>query len=75
MDMELIREIQAYAYFVLIVGLCIGLYAYFFHLLKSEKTGRRNFEKYGDLALNDEIDDALLEPITPNDNSKKELKK
>lgn len=73
MSMELIREIQAYAYFVLIVGLCIGLYAYFFHLLKSEKTGRRNYEKYGDLALNDGIDDTPLEPKTPSENDNKEL--
>lgn len=75
MSMELIREIQAYAYVVLVVGLCIGLYAYFFHLLKSEKSGRRNYEKYSDLALNDGIQDSLLEPISPKDEDNKELKK
>ena len=73
MSMELIREIQAYAYIVLIIGLCIGLYAYFFHLLRSEKTGRRDFEKYGDLALNDSLDDKLIEPTTKEMEIKNEV--
>ena len=34
---------------------------YFFHLYKSEKTGRRNYEKYSKLALNDEIGGEILE--------------
>ncbi|MSN96139.1 cytochrome c oxidase, cbb3-type, CcoQ subunit [Campylobacter sp. FMV-PI01] len=61
MSIETIRTIQAYGYFILIVFLCIGLYGYFFHLHKSEKTGRRNYEKYGNLAVNDDIDDEILE--------------
>jgi len=40
--MENIREFQAYGYFFLTAFLVITLYAYFFHLYKSEKTGRRN---------------------------------
>lgn len=59
--MENIREIQAYGYFFLTAFLAITLYAYFFHLYKSEKTGRRNYEKYSKLALNDEIGGEILE--------------
>ena len=59
--MENIREIQAYGYFFLTAFLAITLYAYFFHLYKSEKTGRRNYEKYSKLALNDEIVGEILE--------------
>ena len=59
--MENIRELQAYGYFFLTAFLAVTLYAYFFHLYKSEKTGRRNYEKYSKLALNDEIGGEILE--------------
>ena len=59
--MENIRELQAYGYFLLTAFLAITLYAYFFHLYKSEKTGRRNYEQYSKLALNDEIGGEILE--------------
>ena len=59
--MENIREFQAYGYFFLTEFLAITLYAYFFHLYKSEKNGRRNYEKYSKLALNDEIGGEILE--------------
>ena len=59
--MENIREFQAYGYFFLTAFLVITLYAYFFHLYKSEKTGRRNYERYSKLALNDEIGAEILE--------------
>jgi cytochrome c oxidase, cbb3-type, ccoQ subunit len=59
--MENIRELQAYGYFFLTAFLAITLYAYFFHLFKSEKTGIRNYEQYSKLALNDEISGEILE--------------
>ncbi|NLY04353.1 MAG: cytochrome c oxidase, cbb3-type, CcoQ subunit [Campylobacter sp.] len=71
MSIEFIGQIQAYAYLVLIAGLCIGLYAYFFHLLKSEKTGRKDYEKYGNLALNDGLDDEIVESVPSKDKEEK----
>ncbi|MDU2360375.1 MAG: cytochrome c oxidase, cbb3-type, CcoQ subunit [Campylobacter concisus] len=62
--MENIREFQAYGYFFLTAFFVFSLYAYFFHLYKSEKTGRRNYEKYSKLALNDEIGGEILERKT-----------
>ena len=56
-----IRDLQAYGYFILTAFLAITLYAYFFHLYKSEKQGRRNYEKYSRLALDDEIGSKILE--------------
>ncbi|BEK13727.1 TPA: cytochrome c oxidase, cbb3-type, CcoQ subunit [Campylobacter lari] len=61
MDLELIRELQGYGFFALVVFLVVVLYSYWFHLYRSEKTGRRNYEKYADLALHDEISDRVLE--------------
>lgn len=56
-----IREIQAYAYFFFTFFLVVILYSYTYHLYKSEKDGIRDYEKYGELALNDELTDAPLE--------------
>lgn len=52
---------QGYGFFSLVVFLIVVLYAYWFHLYRSEKRGERNYEKYADLALNDELDDRILE--------------
>jgi cytochrome c oxidase cbb3-type subunit 4 len=56
-----IREIQAYAYFFFTIFLVVILYGYTYHLYRSEKDGTRNYEKYGELALNDELTDNPLE--------------
>ena len=60
--MENIRELQAYGYFFFTVFLVVILYAYILHLYRAEKKGTRNYEKYGNLALNDELTDAPVEP-------------
>ena len=52
---------QGYGFFFLMAFLVVVLYAYWFHLYKSEKKGRRDYEKYAKLALDDEIDDKVLE--------------
>ncbi|EGK8074522.1 cytochrome c oxidase, cbb3-type, CcoQ subunit [Campylobacter upsaliensis] len=52
---------QGYGFFSLVVFLVVVLYAYWFHLYRSEKRGERNYEKYANLALNDELDDRILE--------------
>lgn len=52
---------QAYGYFALIFFLVVVLYSYWFHLYRAEKKGERNYEKYAKLALDDEIDDKVLE--------------
>lgn len=60
--MENIRELQAYAYFFFTVFLTVILYAYILHLYRAEKKGTRNYEKYGKLALDDELDSTPIEP-------------
>ncbi len=56
-----IREIQAYAYFFFTAFLVVILYGYIFHLYRSEKNGTRDYEKYGKLALDDEVQSQVLE--------------
>lgn len=76
MDAEAIRTFASYGYKFFIVFLAVVLYAYIYHLYHSEKTGRRNYEKYGNLALNDTLEDEILESrSTESENANKEVEK
>ncbi len=72
--MEAIREWQAYAYFFLTVFLVVMLYGYILHLYRAEKKGTRDYEKYGKLALDDELTDAPVELNEARENEKNENK-
>lgn len=56
-----IHELQRIGYLVLVVMMVCILYGYCFHLYRSQKTGRRDYEKYSNLALNDDINGVVLE--------------
>ncbi len=71
MDIETIRTLQAYGYFFFIVFLVFILYGYIFHLYKSERTGRRNYEKYGNIALDDDLYDTPIESMDADDKDAK----
>ena len=57
------RLIQGAAYLGLIIFLTFILYGYIIHLYRSEKKGKRNYEKYGKMALDDELHSPPVEPI------------
>ena len=66
-------EIEQFRIYGFIIGtglLSILLYSYIIYLYRSEKKGERDYEKYGNLALDDELDSKLLEknPKLENDN-------
>ncbi|NPA73442.1 MAG: cytochrome c oxidase, cbb3-type, CcoQ subunit [Epsilonproteobacteria bacterium] len=65
--MEQIRELQAYGYLVLVVFLTIVLYAYIHHLYKTQRSGEKDYEKYSDLALNDDISSSPIEEYTKDE--------
>ena len=54
-------EFSAYGYFGLTVFLAVMLWWYIFHLYSSEKKGTKDYEKYGNMALSDEVTDELVE--------------
>ena len=70
MDMEFIRNLQGWGYVSMIFLLTIGFYIYIYHLYKSQKDGKKDYEKYSDMALNDNIDDDLVEQKHPQENKK-----
>ena len=49
------RELQGYANIFMTIFLVVVLYGYIVYLYRSEKRGERDFEKYGNIALDDEI--------------------
>ena len=67
-----LTEMQGYAYFFLTVFLVVVLYAYILHLYRSEKKGIKDYEKYGKMALNDELSDNPVEENPKAMNNKKE---
>ena len=69
MDAQTLRELQGYGAFIFLAVCATLLYGYYFHLYRSEKSGRRDYERYSDLALKDGIDEEILES---SDNAKKE---
>lgn len=58
---ESLRVVQGWAYWFITLFLVIGLYGYIYHLYKSQRTGKIDYEKYARLALDDNLDDALIE--------------
>jgi cytochrome c oxidase cbb3-type subunit 4 len=62
-----IRTLQAYGYVIFTIFLVVILYAYIYHRYSSEKKGERDYEKYSDIALHDEIDDKPVEGFSSHD--------
>ncbi len=56
-----IRELQGYASFFMTIVLVIMLYGYIIYLYRSEKSGERDYEKYGNIALDDSITSTPIE--------------
>jgi cytochrome c oxidase cbb3-type subunit 4 len=73
MDMD-IRNLQGYASFFMTMFLVIMLYGYIVHLYRSEKKGERDYEKYGNIALDDEITSTPVEDKPASQRYKEENK-
>lgn len=66
-----IAEIQGYASIFMTIILVIVLYSYIYYLYSSEKKGVRDFEKYGNIAIDDNI---TSEPVEDKPASQREYK-
>ena len=69
-----ISEIQGYASFFMTIFLVIMLYGYIIHLYRSEKKGERDYEKYGNIALDDEVTSTPVEDKPASERYKEENK-
>ncbi|MBD3824320.1 MAG: cytochrome c oxidase, cbb3-type, CcoQ subunit [Epsilonproteobacteria bacterium] len=60
-----IAEIQAYGYFFLTLFMVLVLYGYIYHLYTKKKDADGiDYEKYGNIALDDDIGDAPVLPVS-----------
>jgi len=60
-DYETLLTIQGYAKFFIILFVFVMFYGYGYSMYKRQKTGKRDFEKYSDLVLDDSFDTKPLE--------------
>jgi len=67
-----IRELQGYASFFMTIFLVVMLYGYIVYLYRSEKKGEKDYEKLGNIALDDEIDSTPINTTDPLPDEKKE---
>lgn len=70
-----IRELQAYANFFMTIFLVLMLYGYIIHLYRSEKKGEKDYEKYGKIALDDEVTSTPIESGSDHKSENKEQEK
>ncbi len=70
-----IRELQGYATFFMTIVFVLVLYWYIVYLYRSEKKGEKDYEKLGNIALDDEIDSKPINSSNPISNDKKERNK
>ncbi len=70
-----IRELQGYASFFMTIFLVVMLYGYIIYLYRSEKKGEKDYEKLGNIALDDEIDSTPINSSDPLPSEKKERNK
>jgi len=70
-----IRELQGYASFFMSIFLVVALYGYIVYLYRSEKKGEKDYEKLGNIALDDEIDSTPINTSDPVSDEKKERNK
>jgi len=69
-----IRELQGYASFFMTIFLVVMLYWYIVYLYRSEKKGEKDYEKLGNIALDDEIDSTPINTSDPVSDEKKGAK-
>lgn len=67
-----LEQIRVYLYLIG-TALAVGIfYYYIIYLYRSEKKGKKDYEKYGKLAIDDELDSKPLEHNPKIDSEKKE---
>ncbi len=68
-------ELERLSVYMYVIGtaLAVGIFYYYIvYLYRSEKKGRKDYEKYGNLALDDELGSEPLERNSKLDKDKKE---
>jgi len=54
-------EFSGYGYSILTISLSVLFMGYVYHLYTAKKKGTKDYEKYSNIALHDEVTDELVE--------------
>lgn len=65
-----IATFQAYGFFFFTAFMVVVLYSYIYHLYSAKKKTGRDYEKYSNLALKDDITDQPVERVSKDDEKK-----
>ena len=74
MDYDTLIGIQGYAKFALLLFLTIIFYAYAYSIYKRQRSGKKDYEKYSNLVLDDSINSQPLEDNRKDDNIPQEIR-
>jgi cytochrome c oxidase cbb3-type subunit 4 len=69
-----IRELQGYASFFMTIFLVVMLYSYIVYLYRSEKKGEKDYEKLGQIAIDDELDSTPINTSSAKPSEKRSEK-
>ena len=58
-----LSEFSGYGYVILTVSLSVLFIGYIYHLYSAQRKGTRDYEKFSDIALHDEVTDESVEEI------------
>jgi cytochrome c oxidase cbb3-type subunit 4 len=61
MEIETLTAIREWAYIIFTGIMVILLYSYIYYLYDSEKKGKKDYEKFSQIALDDEIDSTPIQ--------------
>ena len=74
MDHETLVAVQGYGKFFLLLLLTVVFYSYAYTIYKRQKTGKKDYEKYSKLVLDDSYDSRPLEEIEGSEKTSKNIK-
>lgn len=62
-------EFSGYGYSILTISLSLLFMGYVYHVYTAKKNGTKDYEKYGDIAVHDELTDELVEEKEEDSNT------
>jgi len=74
-DAHTIETFSAYAFILTTIVITLFFYAYIYHIYNNEKKGIKDYEKYSQIVLDDEITSTPVEKLTAKEKWELEKKK
>ena len=70
-DILTLQKYQVYGYLILAGFMTVVFYYYIYYIYSSEKKGHKDYEKYSNIALDDEVTSTPVQKVSPWEEKKK----